>query len=243
MNTENNLKNQINKTGDDKKQLNMNSVIEASVVFLQKYGRIVFISLIALIVVIAGILAYFAWSEGADKEYNLKLEQSIAAYMNAANAQDKSQFDRAIATASEGFRDVMANAKNKHLKLRAEYELASILFDSRNYLDAARSYANVSQNRSFYLAEPALYNKAIAELEQKKYDDAIATLESFIRLYSKSYLLADATLALANVIYVGKNQNAQAIELLKKWVAVNAEETTYMPTFEETITLMENGIY
>ncbi len=243
MKIENNLQNQLDKTGDNKKRLDANSIIEATVVFLQKYGRIVFISLVVTIIIIGAILAYFAWTEGADKDYNLKLEQGIASYRGASSAQDKQQFDRYIALASETFRDVMANAKSKELKLRAEYELASILFDSRSYLDAARSYANIAQNRSFYLAEPALYNKGIAEIEQKKYDEAIATLETFVKLYSKSYLLADATLALANVMYVGKNQNAQAIDVLKNWVAANANESTYMPTFVETISLMENGIY
>ncbi len=243
MKTENNLQNQINKTDETKTTINANTIIESSVVFLQKYGRIVFLSLVALIVIIAAVLAYFAWSEGADKEYNTKLEQGIAAYLNATYAQDKQQFDTAVATANESFRDVMANAKSTHLKLRAEYELASILFDSRSYLDAARAYDNVSKNKSFYLAEPALYNKGIAELEQKKYDESILTLETFIKLYPKSYLTADATIALANVMYVGKSQNAQAIALLKNWAANNAEETTYMPTVEETISLMENGIY
>ncbi len=243
MNTNNNLQNQINKTDEAKKSIDVNSIIEASVIFLQKYGRALFIGIIALVVAIAGVLGYFAWSESADKEYNIKLEQGIAAYLSSTTAQDKTQFDRAVATASESFRDVIANAKSKHLRLRAEYQLASILFDSRSYLDAARMYDSISQNRGFYLVEPALYNKAIAEVEQQKYDEAVATLETFIKLYPKSYLFADATLSLANTLYVGKNQKTQAIDILKDWVASNADDSTYVPTFEETISLMENGVY
>lgn len=243
MKTENNLQNEIVKTNDEKKRIDGMMIVETVAKFLQKYGRILLIAVASVIVIIAGVLAYFAWNEAADDEYNVRLEQGISAYMSASSAQSQEQLQSYIAMASEAFRNVMDNAKNKQLKLRAEYELASVLFDSKNFLDAARMYGNVSQNRGFYLVEPALYNKAIAEIEQQKYDEAIATLESFRKLYPKSYLFDDATLTLANTLYTTKNQNAQAIEMLKTWVAANDEDSAYMPTVVETLTLMESGIY
>ncbi len=243
MKTGNNLQNEINKTNDEKKRIDGMMIVEATAKFLQKYGRTLFIVIALTIVVIAAILAYLAWNEASDKEYNFKLEQGITSYVNSLSAQNQEQALSYIAMASDSFRDVIDNAKSKQLKLRAEYELASILFDSRNFLEATRMYNNVSQNRSFYLAEPALYNKGIAEIEQQKYDEAIATLESFTKLYPKSYLFAEATLALANLLYTAKNQNTQAIEVLKNWVAANADDSNYLATFEEAISLMESGIY
>lgn len=242
MQKNNHLDNHVNQS--NKKHINANIIVESVARGLEKYGRIILISVAAIIVIITAILSYFTWVQYSDKDANNKLEQGITAYLSLANVENSEQAQLFTAIASENFREVIDSAKSETLKLRAQYELAGVLFDSRSFLEATRLYNTVSQKRSFYLAEPALYNKGIAEMEQQKYDDAITTFESFLKLYPNSYLLPEATLSLATVYYSAKNDSREAIAILKDWLVKNAETTdSYKLIFEERISLMENNIY
>ncbi len=227
----------------NKKKINGNMIAESIANFLIKYGRITLIIILAAIVITGGVLGYFAWRSSADKEVNIKMERALSAYMSVSRMQDPNQQQQGIAFASEMFRSVISEAKSKDLQLRAKYELASILFDSKNYLEASRLFADVYVKRNFYLAEPACYNRAISQIELKEYDSAIETLNTFITIYPKSYLVDEATISLADTLYFGQKKQKEALDVLKNWLDKNADNSEYAPIFQEKINLIENSIY
>ena len=239
MKTENNTQNKI----ESKKTFDANVLVEIITKFLIKYGRIILIISFAIIIIIGAILAYFAWVESYDKAINIKLEQGIAAYMRTSNSQSQEEAMRYTAVASDLFREVMADAKSNKLKLRATYELASLLFDTKNNIEAGRLFADIAKKRNFYLAEPSLYNRGITQIELKEYDNAVETFNTFIKSYPKSYLLPEATLSLANTLYFTQGKDKEAIEELKNWLVKNTNESEYTKIFQENISLMESKIY
>jgi len=239
MKTENNTQKQTQK----RREFNANVIAEMITRFLIKYGRLILIISSGIIVIIVSVLIYFAWVESYDKDINTKLEQGIAAYMRTANSQSEEESMRYTAIASDLFREVMDSAKGNDLKLRATYELASLLFDMKNHLEAGRLFANVAKKRNFYLAEPSLYNRGITQIELKKYDNAVETFNTFMKVYPKSYLLPEATLSLANTLYITQGKDKEAIEVLKNWLGKNTNENQYTEIFQENISLIENKIY
>ena len=102
-------------------------------------------------------------------------------------------------------------------------------------------FKEVSDNRNFYLQESAIYNLASSQIELTNYNEAVKTLENFIKAYPNSYLNPQATLTLSD-IYRKQNDKVKSINVLKNWMNNNTNNQ-YLNIFSETINLIENNIY
>lgn len=228
----------------NKSEHKIENYIEKVILFLRKNG-IILISAIAIVVFIfIGVAVYQNSIALADKEINNEFETAVTTYSlykqgAIAAAENNPQIISEIAAKIQ---DVLKKAKGKKLKLRASYALASIYYDIENYSEASKYYKEIALEKGFYLAEPAMYNLANSQIELKDYDNAQKTLEDFVKIFPKSYLVPESILTLSDV-YRAKNDKTKSIMVLKNWVSQNTNDAKYTAIFTETITLIENNVY
>ena len=218
----------------------------AELIFTYIYNnRMIIISIFVLIIVIiAGILIYNANIESKDKTVNAEFESAFALYgMLQNNRIPKEQLNdpTIIVEITTKLQKVYKEAKGKTLKLRAAYSLGAVYYDIGNYTEAAKYFKEVADNRNFYLQESAIYNLASSQIELTNYNEAVKTLENFIKAYPNSYLNPQATLTLSD-IYRKQNDKVKSINVLKNWMNNNTNNQ-YLNIFSETINLIENNIY
>ena len=197
----------INKSTQSKISLTIELIMTA--IFRHK---VIIIASFAFIVAIVAAIGIFQISiESADKTTNKDFQEALYNYellarMDASNPQTT----QIVIDVISRLKKVEKDAKSKDLKLRASYALANVYYDIKNYIEAEKYYKNVTDNRKFYLAENAMFNLASTFVQQKKYDDAVTTLENLKQYYNKGFLSPEATLLLAD-IYILQNKRSEAL--------------------------------
>lgn len=228
---------------DKNTQSKISLTIELIMTAILRHKIIIIASFAFIIAVVVGISIFQMSIESADKTANKDFQEALYNYeliarMDASNPQTT----QIVIDVITRLKKVEKEAKSKGLKLRASYALANVYYDVKNYIEAEKYYKNVTDNRRFYLAENAMFNLANNFVQQKKYDEAVSTLDNLKQYYNKGFLNPEATLLLAD-IYILQNKRSEALNTLKNWIQNNEDNQVYGELIIETMALIENNIY